>query len=363
MTRHLCWVAVLGVVTLPDWASANWPRWVARHEAGYGLFHRPVFHRHAAYPTTQSYPSYTLYAAAPAYPQYAAAPVYSEWYPAALCVCPPTQGAPLPPPRVEAIPRPAPAPSVSVTPRETTPQVRPASDNTLSPAIPASPPPKKANPPAVTQAEPSALPKFPVVDIPKNLETLPKLDVPKNPDFRPIEVPKEMPKDPVKPAVPTPAPAALEPKLPEMPAAVPSAAPALPEGLIPAPSVPELPDPKKPPLPSLTLPPESPVAPKASTSRSSPLTADRRNEGTVTIYAAQAQRGDFPGEGYKTVGFFNHTGRDVSLTIEGRAVNLPAKTYLYAKLAPTFTWGHGENSPVREAVPAGASGLDVVFRE
>jgi hypothetical protein len=67
--------------------------------------------------------------------------------------------------------------------------------------------------------------------------------------------------------------------------------------------------------------------------------------------------------GYRAVGFFNHTNRDLELSIEGRSVKLPAKTYLEAKVAQTFTWGYGDRSAVRERVPEGAAGLDVVFRE
>ena len=57
------------------------------------------------------------------------------------------------------------------------------------------------------------------------------------------------------------------------------------------------------------------------------------------------------------------TNRDLALTIEGRAVKLPAKSYLHAQLAATFTWTHGDQPAARETVPAGAGGLDVVFRD
>lgn len=324
MTRYLCWVAVLGMLALPDWASACWPRWVARHS----YYDQPV------------YPVY------PVYPECCPQPCC----PPPVCANPPVPAYPMAPPRVEAVPKAAPAPSGmgAVSPRKM-PQspVRPASgtDTAISPVVPATPSPKKADAPAAVLTEPSPLPKFPVVDIPKDLGVLPKLDVPKTPDFAPIPVPKEMPKENVLPAVPTPA-------------------PPLPEGLIPSPAVPEIPDPTRPSsLPSLTLPPDSPTAPKNSTSRSSPLTAERQGETTVSVFPAQAARGEFHGEGYKSVGFYNHTARDMNLTIEGQAVKLPAKSYLYAKLGPTFTWGHGDSPLVREAVPAGASGVDVVFRD
>ena len=80
---------------------------------------------------------------------------------------------------------------------------------------------------------------------------------------------------------------------------------------------------------------------------------------TVSVFPAG---GPEPAGVYRTVGFYNHTDRDLSLTIEGRAVKLPAKTYLHAQLAPTFTWGVADRPAARETVPAGAGGLDVVFR-
>lgn len=347
MTRYLCWVAVFGVAALPDWASACW-------------HHRAAYHS---------------YYAAPVYPMYPVYPVYPQpCCPPPVCMNPPVPAYPMAPPRVEAVPKAAPPGMGTATPKDSNPpQVRPAggTDTAVSPLVPVAPSPKKAEP-AAALTDPSPLPKFPVVDVPKDLGPLPKLDVPKDPDFTPIPVPKDMPTDNAKPAIPRPAPAPdgsdggfQAPRVPAPGgAAIPTPAPAFPEGLIPSPSVPELPDPKKPhSLPSLTLPPDSPAAPKGSTSRSSPLSAERTSEATVNVFPAQAARGEEAGNGYKTVGFYNHTARDVNLTIEGRAVKLPAKTYLYAKLGPTFTWGHGDNALVREAVPAGASGVDVVFRE
>jgi hypothetical protein len=65
--------------------------------------------------------------------------------------------------------------------------------------------------------------------------------------------------------------------------------------------------------------------------------------------------------GYRTVGFYNHTTRDLELTIEGRPVKLPAKMYLYAQLGAVFTWSIGNRPATRERVPEDAGGLEVVF--
>ena len=67
--------------------------------------------------------------------------------------------------------------------------------------------------------------------------------------------------------------------------------------------------------------------------------------------------------GLRKVGFYNHTGRDLSLTIEGRVVTLPAMTYLHAQLPPTFTWQCDDKPAAKATVPADATGLDVLIRE
>jgi hypothetical protein len=308
---------------------------------------------------------------APAYPIYPPTYVQPQTYPAPRHA--------LPPPRIEtspktATPTPAPAPGnagaidTNIITRPTAGEnVRPAASSDSAPPMPKkatdATPPKKADPPAVA---PDPLPKFPEVVIPKDIGPLPKLEVPKG-------AADPTPKAPTPAAVPDPAPAPdlklppidfpkdTGPKLPPLPSpgttAVPAPAPP-PEPLIPSPSVPAIPDPaKKDSLPSLTLPPDIPITRE---SKSSPLTGGRR-EMTVSVFPAggeQAVRG-----GYRTVGFYNHTARDLNLTIEGRSVKLPARSYLHAQLAATFTWGHGDRPLVRETVPAGAAGVDVVFRE
>ncbi len=329
MKRYLCWFAVLGVIAVPAVAAACWPMWG-----------RPAYT-----------PVYSV-------PMYAAPPV---WQPAPEYV--------LPPPRIEPIPRmatPAPAPPSSgmgtaiparmppaAPPRAPTVETIRTVGGTDAPATP-----KKTEPPKV-MPEPSALPteppkdsdlKFPTIEIPKSLQLdkkLPPLELPKEPDMRAIpKVPAVgAPKDTLTPAVPAAAPA--------------------PESLIPPPSVPLVPDRKKrDPLPSLTLPPDTPVVPPTktdSTSRSSPLSVGSKQEMSVNVFPATG--GEKVTAGYRTVKFYNHTANDLTLTIEGRVVKLPAKTYLHAQLAATFTWGYADRAAARETVPEKAGGLDVVFRD
>ncbi len=112
-------------------------------------------------------------------------------------------------------------------------------------------------------------------------------------------------------------------------------------------------------LPPLSLPPDSPVAPtKPVEAKSSPLRA-------AAVLKVQV----FPAAGVpvigalRKVGFYNHTARDIALTIEGQSVKLPAKSYLFAQLPSTFSWVCAGKSFVKETIPDDATGLDVLIRE
>jgi hypothetical protein len=376
MTRYLCWLAVLGVVLVPDWASASRP-FLARPVFARPFFARPILAR-PIFPILER-PILARPVFGRPYYESSGPPMY---YPPAYSPCQPDYGYPpayvvpspnpvpspmLPPPRIEtipksAIPAPAPAPGGMGTGNS-----RPPTNDAVRPVAGSDANPSKKVDPAVSSGD-MGLPAFPEVEIPKNLGPLPKLDVPKDPDLHAIPVPKKPATAVPEAAPPLPD---LNPKLPPIevpktpsvatpaPAPAPMPAPTFPEPLIPSPSVPELPGVKKESLPSLTLPPDVPVK-TDSTSRSSPLSGGGRGM-TVSVFAATGT--ERPTDGYRTVGFFNHTDRDLNLTIEGRAVKLPARSYLHAKLAPTFTWGHGDRPAARETVPDGAGGVDVVFRD
>jgi hypothetical protein len=64
----------------------------------------------------------------------------------------------------------------------------------------------------------------------------------------------------------------------------------------------------------------------------------------------------------RTVGFFNHTGRDLTLTVEGETVTLPRRHYISAGVSATFTWKL-DGDERRTEIPAAAPGIEVVFRK
>ena len=344
MKRYLCWGAVLGVIAVPAWAIACRPFW-----GGPVVYAEPVY-------AVPAYPTYPVCQP----PVYVAPPV----------CCQPCPGYTVSPPRIEsATPTPAPPPSNTLAaPRPPVEHVRPAGggDTGLSPTGGVRPPTVTTDPPPAPPgtARPVVHPEPKSVEPPKHAGPdtgLPPLVLPKEPGAAPADplpkLPLVLPKEPASKGSVAPERGST---------AVPSAAPA-PDALLPPLDLPVSPDARKTgDLPPLILPPDTAPAPAGpaakpdSVSRSSPLTGGVANP-SVSVFPVGA--GD-PVDGvYRKIGFYNHTSREVRLTIEGRAVTLPAKSYLDARVASTFIWGHSDHPPARETVPAGAAGLDVVFRE
>jgi hypothetical protein len=372
MKRHLCISTFFALVLIPDWSAACGPR---GGMSGYGGgYYAPVC------------PEPVYYAVQPVY----APPVYCQ--PVYVQPCIPVMPPVYQPPRVEqskpkssalpapsrpiARPTPTPAP---VKPPEANP-VRPAAaiesatppakpnpvpsaptpDPKRGPDVPRNPTP--ARPPTVEPSKPEVKlpePKLPDLELPKiGAPKLPSLDLPKEPGAGQKAGESGLPPLTLPGAGP-------EPKRPSLDSgggnAVPSAAPA-PDALIPSPNIPSLKEQHT--LPPLTLPPDSPVSPspmspKGVEVKSSPISGVARGL-KVSVFPAS---GATPTNGLRKVGFYNHTKRDLALTIEGRPVNLPAMSYLYAQLPPTFTWKCAEKPAAKESIPADATGLDVLIRE
>lgn len=321
MKRHLCITVLSALVLVPDWASACWPRsGMPAYERAY---YAPVYRRAPVY-----------YAA----PMYCPPPVYVQ-------PCVPVMPPVLQPPRV-GVPK-AKAGSALTEPARpiARPDPAPARPPTVEPVRPSA---GVAVPPAPTPDEPKRGGLF---EIPKNLT--PDAKLPKNPDTIPVpNLPLGLGAEPKLPSLELPK--VVDPKLPSLDLPGASAVP------VPAPPpdalIPKVPDA----LPPLTLPPDTPVAPpKAVEVKSSPLTAAARAL-KVSVFPAA---GAATATGLRKVGFYNHTGRDLALTIEGKAVTLPAMSYLHAQLPPTFVWTCADAPAARATVPADAAGVDVLIRE
>lgn len=344
MKRYLCYLSLLGVGVIPDWASAFHPCWSPPppcYSYSYGpprtLLPRPIL---AARSRMQVY-----------------GPVAAVSYPVPPAVYVPyafTQ----PYAFNETVVRPVPpyvvAPVID-------PMVRPArSDVKVEPVKPTSPP---VLPPPTVVPDPSA--KAPE---PEKTGTAPLAKAPQ-PESKSDE-PLALPDLPMSKGLPVENPQTTKPAESLIPEAKPTPAPSPneTEPLIPAPMVPTFPgslEPKKSndrddSLPPLVLPPEAPggssgIVPE-TTSRSSPLSAAFK----VQVFTAS---GTIQAAATRKIGFFNHTNRDIALVIQGKAVTLPGKTYIHAEVPPTFTWRHSDNAGQRTSVPADAAGLDILFRE
>ncbi|HET6576444.1 MAG TPA: hypothetical protein VFG68_22785 [Fimbriiglobus sp.] len=119
------------------------------------------------------------------------------------------------------------------------------------------------------------------------------------------------------------------------------------------PLVPRLSNPDMPPL---TLP-QVPVEGGTSTSKASPLTGTAR----VDIYPVDGPPPASPGAKRK-VGFFNHSNRDLTLTVEGESVTLPRRHYVNARVPAAFTWKL-DGAERQTEIPAAAPGVEVVIRK
>jgi hypothetical protein len=168
--------------------------------------------------------------------------------------------------------------------------------------------------------------------------------------------PKPAAPDP-KPAPKAPAPKADTPKLvvPQVPTpAAPTGAGS--EGDKIPPLIPRLPNPDMPPLTLPQVPLEKPNK-GTSTSKASPLTDAPR----VDVFPVDGPPPAGP-TAKRSVGFFNHTDRDLKLTVEGETVTLPRRHYVSATVPATFAWKL-DGDERRTEVPAAAPGVEVVIRK
>jgi hypothetical protein len=123
------------------------------------------------------------------------------------------------------------------------------------------------------------------------------------------------------------------------------------------PLIPRLTNPDVPPLTIPKVPIEPATGGDTSTSKASPLTAAPR----VDVFPVDGTPPPSP-KANRTVGFFNHTDRDLKLTVEGDTVTLPRRHFVTAVVPATFAWKL-DGDERRTEVPAGAPGVEVVIRK
>lgn len=183
-----------------------------------------------------------------------------------------------------------------------------------------------------------------------------------------------------KPAAQTQGPKVYSEEKPVRPAgyAEPSAAPPEPASkpepkadTIPKPNVPELPAPKGevtlPKLPEPTAPapklaeptapdlklPELPPLPNVSKYRPDPAA----DEVSVTLIPAASRA-----NGALTADFYNYTGRELALTVDGKPYRLPARHAVAVAVGESFVWKLGTGLSRTDRLATGATGVEVVLK-
>ena len=198
---------------------------------------------------------------------------------------------------------------------------------------PAPQPTPPAQPPRVEKVPAAAEPAPPARDVNPSGAAVPRAADP-------------TPKEPNPPVKPDPKPALEEPlPLPQKEKNS--------DGLpVPRPSLPTTPaDPQFPPL---KLKP--PTDGDSSVSQSSPLTGANR-------FRADVYPLDGPPTGAGlTAGFHNRTDRDVTITVNGETVKLPARHSVTARVPAGFAWRLDGGDERAEVVPAGSAGVEVAIR-
>lgn len=172
---------------------------------------------------------------------------------------------------------------------------------------------------------------------------------------KPIEFAKPQTASPPEPKA-TPKADAPKPQVPQVPLTGTPEPSKSDEAKIPT-LIPRLPSPDVPPLTIPQLPVEKPAQGDHSTSKASPLSGAKR----VEVFTVDGPPPASP-RARRTVGFFNHSDRDLKLTVEGESVTLPRRHYVTAEVSAAFTW-RLDGDELRTEVPAAAPGVEVVIRK
>src|SRR5262249_28554063 len=126
------------------------------------------------------------------------------------------------------------------------------------------------------------------------------------------------------------------------------------------PLIPRLTNPDMPPLTIPQLPVEPSGPGTKSTSKASPLTGAKSHQ--VDLYPVDGTPST-PPKARRKVGFFNHTDRDVRVTVEGETLVLRRRHYVSAEVPARFVWKLDNDEERQTDVPITAPGVEVVIRK
>ena len=125
------------------------------------------------------------------------------------------------------------------------------------------------------------------------------------------------------------------------------------------PTVPEKPkeDAPKIPKPKVLIPGEPP----AKLSAEPVETDDAPKPFNQYLVPADTPKAEPPAE--VKVGFFNHSARELVLTVHGDEVKLPGGQFVTLRLPRSFEWGEKGKKAASVTVPNDADGVEIVFRK
>jgi hypothetical protein len=147
---------------------------------------------------------------------------------------------------------------------------------------------------------------------------------------------------------------------------------------VPKPAVREDDDPAPPPAPKKTESPAPPEKPKEDPPKIKPkvlipgeppakLSADpvEADDGTKPFnqYLVPADTPKAEPSAEVKVGFFNHSSRELVLTVHGEEVKLPGGQFVTLRLPRSFEWGEKGKKAASVTVPNDADGVEIVFRK
>lgn len=283
-----------------------------------------LFTPYYIYPEYYSYPAYPIYPVLPAYP----------CEPLALAA--PSVAVPERPKVQSTNPRPQPKVQVIPQPETQAPRNEPKYD--LKPAtnlaVPEPAPAPSSNNDTEENPEPRSATFRPAeIPQPEPEERIPPIELPRPNTNSPAPIEVKPETKPDAPAIPEPAKPDLDLKLPT-PLGDPTAPPALklPSGLT---------DQDK---------------EETSISRSSPVS----NQPRVDIFPVADRAGSATS---RSINFYNQSGRDIRLTVQGETVILPKENRITATVPARFRWQLADGPEQLGEVPEETAGLEIVIRK
>jgi hypothetical protein len=117
------------------------------------------------------------------------------------------------------------------------------------------------------------------------------------------------------------------------------------------------------PAPKLDKPEPPPIPATPGEVPSPNAKAQAKPDEAFTVYPVAADKAPPAGRKSATIGFYNHTRKEVQLTIDKKSQTLPPGGFIELDLPLTFNWRAVGGEEQTGKVPADAAGLEIVIRK